>query len=150
MAIIHLRDPQGNTRHVAVVDADDVKKARKHIWKLNLETVIAKRYRNGKHCHYTLSRFLLGVEDNRILVRHANGDSLDFRRLNLLQINRDLAAVKAKTPTTNKSGYKGVCETQYGKWHAYLHVAGRKFGGGNHASMQDAVKARKRLEAKYF
>ncbi len=149
VASIHLRNPQGDTRRVALIDAGDVETARKHMWKLDSDAVIAKGYMGGRRYHFTLPRLLLGLKDDGTVVTHANSDILDCRRTNLITADRAMLNLMSKIPTTNKSGYKGVCRTGR-KWHAYLHVGGRKISGGSHANLQDAVEVRKRLEAKYF
>lgn len=149
VAHIHLRNPQGQTRQVALIDANDAEIAAKHMWKLDSDAVVAKGFKIGKRYRFTLPRLLLGLKDEKVLVTHANGDLFDCRRSNLNPVNRDLVSLKAKIPSTNKSGFKGVCRERK-KWHAYLHVGNRKISGGYYQELQEAVEARKRLEAQYF
>ncbi|MFZ2653583.1 MAG: hypothetical protein WAX69_01585 [Victivallales bacterium] len=151
VACIHLRNPFGKTMHLAMIDATDAKIAVKHKWRLDSDAVISSGYRNGKHCSLTLPRFLLGLKGKTTLVTHVNGDILDCRRKNLRIVNRSQLGYMAKIRSSNTSGYKGVSrDNNQKKWHAYLHVRGRRINGGRYKNLQDAVEARRRLEEKYF
>ncbi len=149
VARIHLRNHQGQTTKFALIDSGDVKLARKYIWKADNAAVLAKGVINGEKYHVTLARLVLGLKDRALVVMHVNDDMLDCRRNNLKAVDREWMLQNSKTPNTNTSGHRGV-SWRGGKWHAYIHHGGKKYTGGAHRNLEDAILARKMLEKEYF
>lgn len=151
VARIHLRNIQGDTTKFALIDSKDVKLARNYIWKTDKSAVLAKGVINGEKYHVTLPRLVLGLKDRAVMAMHVNGDILDCRRENLKAVDREWRLQNSKMPNTNTSGHKGVSwDNTSGKWDAYLHHGGRKYSGGSHRRLEDAVMARMLLEKEYF
>ena len=56
-----------------------------------------------------------------------------------------------KLSKANTSGIRGVCWNKLTqKWYAQIGVQGRMFNLGNYQNIEDAKKARKQAEEKYF
>lgn len=61
------------------------------------------------------------------------------------------ASIKTKKlSVANTSGVRGVCPTKRGTWRAYIGHKGQHIFLGEYSRFDDAVKARKRGEEKYF
>ena len=55
-----------------------------------------------------------------------------------------------KLDKRNKSGYTGVKETKAGTWNAQIYCNGKYINLGTYKAKEDAIKARKEAEEKYF
>lgn len=55
-----------------------------------------------------LHRYLLGISDKMVLVRHLNGNTLDNRRENLIAISPSISRSSSKSPKNRSSEYRGV------------------------------------------
>lgn len=61
------------------------------------------------------------------------------------------AAMVANTPTTNTSGYKGVCwHKKAGKWRAQIKFKGKQYHLGLYEDIELAAEARKEAEKRLF
>jgi len=82
---------------------------------------------------------------------HINRNKLDNRRFNLRTVNKSLNSINRDKPKNNQSGYKGVYwDTWSKKWRAELKINYKKVTLGRYAKLQDAVRARKEGEKKYY
>ncbi|MGB1215961.1 MAG: hypothetical protein ACPG4X_21520 [Pikeienuella sp.] len=83
------------------------------------------------------------------VIDHLNKDRTDNRAINL----RDVSLIENARNTTSygDSGELGVywCEPT-SKWQAKIGCNGRSYSGGYFSSKQDAIRARKMLEDKYW
>ena len=62
-----------------------------------------------------------------------------------------LSALQSKKSVTNTSGFKGVSwDKKRKRWEAYIHFKYKKIHLGLYDDIEDAVKARKQAEEKYF
>lgn len=52
--------------------------------------------------------------------------------------------------SNNTSGYKGVSETKYGTWVAYIYIDHKRFHLGTYETKEEAHEARKKGEEKYW
>jgi len=84
-----------------------------------------------------------GTKNSEKMVNHNIDD--------LLKERTNLALLKSKLSTTNKSGYKGVCwDKGSNKWKAYIYFQNKSINLGMYHNIQDAIQARKEAEEKYF
>ena len=82
-------------------------------------------------------------------IDHINGDILDNRRCNLRTCEHHQNLWNMKTPSTNKSGTKGVCFDKYNcLWCAYIWVNKTRYRK-KFKNKDDAIKWRKEKEIKY-
>lgn len=98
-----------------------------------------------------LHRIIMGVEDAEIVVDHINHETLDCRRENLRICTKMENNQNKSISDKNKSGVRGVsyCNT-YKKWIAQIGVKNKVKNLGYFKNFEDAVKARKKAEKKYF
>lgn len=82
---------------------------------------------------------------------HVNQNGLDNRRLNLRDATNKQNAENQKLRKNNTSGHKGVYwDKQKSKWRPRICHNGRKISLGLFETLEDAIKARKEAEKKYF
>lgn len=106
---------------------------------------------NGKKVEYKLSREVLGLSfgDPRV-ADHINHNTLDNRKSNLRAITQKQNTHNRKTHSNNKSGLRGLRQIKSGKWEARIMISGQSIGLGYFALKDDAIKARREAELKYF
>lgn len=81
---------------------------------------------------------------------HINGVKGDNRLANLRECDHRLNMKAAKRRVDNKSGVKGVWQTQYGRWMAYIHVDGKRINLGTFEAKHMAVDARVQAALRLF
>ena len=131
-----------------IVDADDYEKVKDHSWCLNKLNYPVSRMSNNKLTR--LSRFLLDLDSPDLVVDHINGNVLDNRRANLRICTNTQNARNCKLSKNNTSGYVGVRMTKSGKWHAQIMVNRKEINLGRYEKLEDAIKARREGEIRYF
>lgn len=122
---------------------------------------------NKRHFRYALSykrnspvsykqikmhRCIMGVFDPAILVDHINGNTLDNRKENLRTCTRrENCRHRTKLAKNNTSGIHGVYwHTEKKKWQAKIKVNYKHKHLGYFITKEDAGRARKEAEIKYF
>lgn len=133
-------------RGFVIVDEDDFYKLIPHRWVLTLG--YPKRHLGGtkyEYMHHAILPCPVGL-----LVDHINRDPLDNRRSNLRLATKAQNAMNAGMWRHNNSGHKGVCRWKNGKWRAYIMVNQKSIWLGVHQNIEDAIRARKDGEMKYF
>jgi len=129
-----------------LIDAADIQKAMRYSWCLsktgyavaNIDGAVTKMH-----------RYLLDLPKGEPIVDHINGNPLDNRRENLrlctpLENGRNLRAKKSV------SGATGVRITPEGRWRARIMVDHKEIGLGNYSTKEEAIRARKEAEQKYY
>jgi len=85
------------------------------------------------------------------VVDHINGDKLNNCKYNLQKITQQENVIKQKKRKDNTSGYRGVSWNKAsGKWKAYIQVDGKQKHLGYFKELEDAVRAYKEAELKYY
>ena len=130
-----------------IVDASDYEKVKEHSWCISKTGYPVARI-NGKVIK--LMRFLLELKNPEIVVDHINGDPFDNRRLNLRICKNSENTRNCGISKNNKSGYPGVRMTSHGRYNARITFNRKGIHIGNYATFEEAVKARKEAEKKYF
>lgn len=138
------------------IDIDDYQKlidfdrywfVRKTIVNGRKEPYVVAKYKNKE---IKLHNFLMNPKENEV-VDHINGDVTDNRKSNLRITNKYRNAQNRKIPSNNTSGVKGVNFNKgMGKWVARIGYFGKRIHLGAFDNFEDAVKARKEAEKKYF
>lgn len=94
-----------------------------------------------------LSRFILDVEITRkCILIHKNGNYLDFRNGNLKVASRSDSVRK----TIDNSGISKVKSKNRVKYITYIHANKKKIYLGTYATVEEAKRARKEAERKYW
>jgi hypothetical protein len=137
------------------IDNEDVEKCKLYRWNINNFNRKMKQeyfYAISKDVGL-LHRYILDVTGRENVVDHINGDMLDNRKNNLQICSTKENAQKQKFRLTNTSGYTGVYWYPYrgvNKWMAKIVVDYKCINLGYYISIEDAIKARKDAELKYF
>lgn len=146
-------DSNGN---VFWFDLDDYIKIKDHYWlQYNNGYFVALYRENGKSKTIQLHRLILGIQDedwHKIVADHINGIKYDNRKDNLRVANRTQNCSNISKRKNNTSGVTGVYwHKGKNKWIASIHDApghSKELGAFN--SFEEAVKARKEGEIKYY
>lgn len=111
------------------------------------EPYVSTKY-NGRHIK--LHRFLMKPKRG-FVVDHINGDVTDNRFCNLRIATEQQNAMNKSIQVNNTSGVKGVHHVKRNnKWVARISYKGERIVLGTFDSFDEAVKARKIAEEKYF
>ncbi len=104
---------------------------------------------NGGKREY-LHRLLLGATDTEI-VDHINGDTRDYRRLNLRKCSKQQNSANQSIRDCNTSGYKGVSYVvDRGKYQAYITHNRKRYALGRFYTAKDAAVAYNKAAVYYF
>lgn len=134
-----------------IFDLDDYDKIKDFTWsRRNDGYAGSTRNENGKHKIYNAYRLIMGVDDPKLEVDHINGNKWDNRKCNLRIVTHADNMKNRKLDKRNKSGYTGVKKTKIGTWNAQIYCNGRYINLGTYETKEEAVKARKAGEEKYF
>lgn len=133
---------------VALIDAEDAPKVFTHKWKAQPSDgrwyATRNRYqRGGGYKRICLHNVILEVPANRY-VDHRNGNGLDCRKINLRAATRLQNMANTRMPSSNTSGFKGVCRKKGGvkkPWLARVRTEGRTILETYHATAEEAARA---------
>lgn len=85
------------------------------------------------------------------IVDHINRNKLDNRKKNLRICDKRLNSINRDLQCNNTTGYKGVyLDKRNNTWNARVTVKGETIHLGTYKTMQEAIKARKAGEEKYY
>lgn len=132
----------------ALVDIQDISRIKKYKWSLN-DTGYVRAFIKGHHC--SLHRFVLNIDDSKTIIDHKSGNRLDNRKSNLRECTASQNTMNAELRSDNNSGVVGVnYYKRDNKWMARISSNGKNIFLGYFTNFEDAVKARKSAEEKYF
>jgi len=101
---------------------------------------------NGKFLH----RIIMD-EPEDLVIDHINGDPLDNCRNNLRIVTQQQNNMNLSMRKTNKSGVSGVCwHKRNDNWQATIRYKYKQIYLGSFDTLEEATKARKDAEMKYF
>lgn len=139
-----------NTNQPFYFDKDQYEKIKKYTWYENTTTGYLYTTKNGKNI--MLHRFIMDAKSDEI-VDHIHGvdSKLDNRICNLRIATKGQNNMNTSTRSNNKSGVTGVWwRDNNSKWEARIGVEGKPIFLGYYDNFEDAVKARKDAENKYY
>ena len=132
-----------------VFDTDDFDRVSKHCWNVNLSTGYVTT--NIKRKHVILSRYIMRVSDEKILIDHRNHILTDNRKSNLRYASKSENCRNSKPQSNNTSGIPGVSlNKKSNKWVAYIYVNNIRKHLGTFTNKEDAITARMKAENEYF
>lgn len=147
-AEIILRNKQGEDIASTMVDLEDVDLVMQYHWCLSTGHVLS---RQTTQSDIWMHRLILGVDDSGVVVDHINRDGLDNRRSNLRVVTPQQNSINRSIQGNNTSGTPGVnFRKDRNKWRAFITVDGKQISLGMYENKDDAIKARKAAEEKYF
>lgn len=129
-----------------LIDEDDLNKVKDYnIYIDNGYVHITKRDK-----HYRLHRFLMNPKKNDV-IDHINRNPVDNRKENLRICSQSENSRNNSISKNNKSGVAGVSfGKKENKWKAYIKFNKKHIHLGCYDDFNEAVKARKEAEIKYF
>lgn len=100
---------------------------------------------------HKVHRIIMNVTNPKITIDHINGNPLDNRKVNLRICTQSNNCKNKSINSNNTSGVIGVYfNKKVQKWVAEIKVNYKKIHLGYFESLNDASKARKEAELKYF
>lgn len=137
-----------NTYNEFYIDIDDYNKIKKYSWYENEDGYLMSRINNKL---IRLHRFIMSVEDSKVLIDHINHNTLDNRKNNLRVVTRSQNNMNKELSDNNNSGVTGVIwDKSRMKWMAYITINYNRKHLGYFDEFEDAVKSRKEAEEEYF
>ena len=145
-AEIILYDKNCNEKDRALIDLDDVYKVKQYKWCLDAYGYVI----GGKDKKIRLHRFIMNCPDDMV-VDHINLNPLNNRKSNLRICTKQQNEMNRPTRSHNTSGVTGVSKhKQTNKWRAYIEYNQKYIHLGLFNTKEEAIKARKEAELKYF
>lgn len=146
-AEVILKTQNGEYNGSILIDLDDVDLIKQYHWCSTSSYVITKY--NGETIH--MHRLIMGLEDKSLMVDHINRDTNDNRKSNLRIATPQQNAMNKSIQPNNTSGVPGVSfRKDRGKWRAFITVNKKQISLGMFEDKEDAIRARKEAEKKYF
>lgn len=145
--------------NIFIFDLEDYEKIKDYTWHLSGREYIGTSIDDvidGKKKRRTMMihRLIMGIQDKdwkECVVDHINGNVFDNRKSNLRVVTQQKNMMNQKSPKSNKSGVPGVSYYKKNrKWGVSIKVKGESIFIGLYENFEDAVKARKEAEEKYF
>lgn len=132
-----------------IVDIDDFYRVRQHCWYKNDSGYFVTTIKGKKKF---LHRFIMGFPKGKKVDHiHGEGSKYDNRKGNLRIVTSSQNSINKKKLSNNTSGVTGVIWNKAtNKWVAKLKFQKRNINLGSYENFDDAVKARKEAEKKYF
>lgn len=134
-------------------DLEDYEKIKDYCWHKKQPDGYICAYQYEARNHIILSRLIMNVlsADRWLLVDHKNHNKSDNRKCNLRIANNSQNMMNKHIISTNTSGVMGVCwRNEHQRWRAYISTNGKQIYLGEYKEFEDAVKARRDAENKYF
>lgn len=139
-----------NKNSVVLFDKEDYENISRYCWRIDEHGYVVSSAYNSKTGRYNkllrLHRFIMECPEE-LVVDHINGDKLDNRKDNLRICTQADNCKNRVLLKTNTSGVSGVRWNKINNnWRVFI---GNK-NIGSYKDFDDAVKARKKAEEKYF
>lgn len=129
-------------------DKEDYPLIKKYTWYIDgYGYVVTNIKKNPTRMH----RLILGITDKKIMIDHVYHNKNDNRKSQLRVCSNAENSRNMTVSRNNQSGVTGVYfDNDRGKWHAQIRVDRKEIFLGRYDNFDDAVKARKEAEIKYF
>lgn len=135
----------GNTFVDVLVDDEDYDRCSQYTWKVNTSGHI-QTTRLGKII--LIHRLIMNEDNPKVIIDHRDRDKLNCQKYNLRRTDYKGNA-RNRTPT-GKSGHVGIEITPHGRYRARIKVGNKNISLGNYDNIDDAIKARKQGELRYW
>ena len=136
-------------------DKDDFEIISKYCWFYN-DYGYLLAYDSATRQHIRLHRLIMGVSSSKLDVDHKNHPprnehKIDNRKSNLEIVTRSQSNMNTSLSKNNTSGTTGISfDQKSSKWRAKITINYQRIELGKFENIDDAVKARKDAEIKYF
>lgn len=138
--------------HIFVVDLDDYGKIKDKNWHYKSSDGYLFYVGDGRK-ETLMHRFIMNEYDPNIFIDHINHDKCDNRKINLRRCvsaenSKNMKRVNKKS-STGITGV-GICSWDKNKYRARIQYKGKELNLGYFYNIDDAIKARKEAEEKYY
>lgn len=128
-------------------DLEDYDKIKDYCWCMSDK----KKYVSNSRFGIRMHRLIMDCNDENLVVDHINHITYDNRKENLRICTQSQNGMNKSRPINNTSGYAGITyDYSENKWRARLGVGGKTINIGRFKTIEEAIKARKEAENKYF
>lgn len=125
----------------ALVDDDDYEYLMQWKWRYN-DGYAVRSYRISGKCKVMMMHRQILNPPLGVYTDHINLDGLDNRKCNLRECDSSQNMANQQLPSTNTTGYKGICwDKQYQKWRAVLGYKNKKVNIGRYDTKEEAARA---------
>lgn len=129
-------------------DLEDYYKIKDYTWCIDNDGYVKSRGLKRTN-NILLHRLILSYPKH--LIDHINHNTIDNRKINLREVTNSQNGMNHSIGSNNTSGVSGVnWDKHLGKWRARITVNYQRIDLGAYNKFEDAVKARKDAEEKYF
>lgn len=138
-----------NTKNEMLCDIECMEELLKYYWNERKGYARSSIHRKNIYAH----RIIMGMGNYEVNkeVDHINGNTLDNRKQNLRIVTSRQNGLNSSIRKDNTSGVTGVCwDKKHNKWLARVHENNKQIILGYYVNFEDAVKARKQAEDKYY
>lgn len=149
IAYVKLKTRNGNNNRIMICDADVWERLKEFSWSSHGGGYASTSNKDGKLKYKEFHRNVIEIREGMI-ADHINRNRYDNRRCNLREVTVQANAVNRSLPSNNTTGHMGLIRRENGKWQATIVVSGNKISLGTFDNKEDAIKARKGAEEKYF
>ena len=137
-----------NTNKEFYFDLEDYDKIKDYCWYENASGYIVA---HSQEKTIRLNRIIMDCNEDGIDVDHKEHNLYDNRKEKLRICKHQLNSFNCKLSKNNTSGITGVWFDKFrNKWTAEIHINDKKIIVGRFIKKEDAIKARKEAEEKYF
>jgi len=107
-----------------LIDDEDLKIIESHKWRVSSGGYVIRNSNDkNKSRHIYLHKEILKLKDNKIMVDHKDGNTLNNQKSNLRTCTHTENMRNRKVFKSSKSGYKGVVfDGTSGKWRLSLYI----------------------------
>jgi hypothetical protein len=140
-----------NTNKEFYFDLEDYNKIKNLCWCENDQGYIITKSLNTKTA-IRLHRYILNIHNqSNPIIDHINNNRNDNRKNNLRLATPQTNQINRGANINNKLGIKGIAKSKtIGKYIARIMVNGKNIHLGTFNTLENAIKARKEAEEKYF
>ena len=137
-------DKNGNEKNRTLIDLEDIERIKEYKWCESHNYIICREL------NVRLHRFIMNCPEE-LVVDHINHNPLDNRKENLRICTSQQNNMNRSIQSNNTSDTVGVSwRKDRNKWRAYITLNGKQKTLGLFVLKEDAIKARKEAEEKYF
>lgn len=128
-------------------DLEDYEKIKDYCWCL----ADKKKYVSNSRYGIRMHRLVMDCKNENLVIDHINHIPYDNRKENLRICTLSQNGMNKSKLSNNTSGYTGISyDSSVNKWRARLRVKNKTINIGRYINLEDAIKARKEAEEKYF
>ena len=134
-----------------IIDKDDLCKIRYKKWRIDTNNRIVTGNSTNKNPRRELSRLLLDITDESLVVDHIDGNTLNNRKSNLRICTQSNNVCNKSFMSNNTSGIIGVSwDKQRRKWAPEIRIESKRCHLGRFELFEEAVYARYIAELNLF